>query len=183
MRLFFPHPAAARTWHVLAGLAFCAVAGALHSATAPGAAATPTKIPLWPGPAPTGDGAVEPTDASLTVHRPDPQKAKGAAIVICPGGGYGSLVVGPEGHGIAQWLNQHGITGIVLEYRLPAAGRWCRCSTLSEPSARCGPGRRNGASIPTASASSASRRADIWPPRQAPTSTAAIRRRPIRSIA
>jgi acetyl esterase/lipase len=28
-------------------------------------------------------------------------------------------VVGPEGHGIAQWLNRHGITGIVLEYRLP----------------------------------------------------------------
>jgi acetyl esterase/lipase len=29
------------------------------------------------------------------------------------------LVVGPEGHGIAQWLLQHGIAGIVLEYRLP----------------------------------------------------------------
>jgi acetyl esterase/lipase len=40
--------------------------------------------------------------------------------VICPGGGYGGLVTGPEGHGIAAWLNQHGITGVVLEYRLPA---------------------------------------------------------------
>ena len=39
--------------------------------------------------------------------------------MICPGGGYGGLVVGPEGHGIARWLNQHGIAGIVLEYRLP----------------------------------------------------------------
>ena len=29
------------------------------------------------------------------------------------------LCTAPEGHGIARWLNQHGITGIVLEYRLP----------------------------------------------------------------
>ena len=40
-------------------------------------------------------------------------------MVICPGGGYGGLVTGPEGSGIAKWLNSHGITGIVLEYRLP----------------------------------------------------------------
>ena len=40
-------------------------------------------------------------------------------MVICPGGGYGGLVTGAEGHGIAKWFNQHGITGIVLEYRLP----------------------------------------------------------------
>jgi acetyl esterase/lipase len=49
-----------------------------------------------------------------------PEKPNGAAIVICPGGGYGGLVVGGEGHGIAQWLNAQGIAGIVLEYRLPA---------------------------------------------------------------
>ena len=39
--------------------------------------------------------------------------------MICPGGGYGGLVTGAEGSGIAQWLNAHGVTGIVLEYRLP----------------------------------------------------------------
>jgi acetyl esterase/lipase len=27
--------------------------------------------------------------------------------------------MGPEGSGIAQWLNQHGVTGLVLKYRLP----------------------------------------------------------------
>ena len=27
--------------------------------------------------------------------------------------------MGAEGHGIAQWLNNHGITGVVLQYRLP----------------------------------------------------------------
>jgi acetyl esterase/lipase len=54
----------------------------------------------------------------MTVHLP--AKSGGSAIVICPGGGYGGLVTGPEGHGIAKWLNSHGIAGVVLEYRLPA---------------------------------------------------------------
>ncbi len=75
-------------------------------------------IPLWNGHAPIGDGKFEEAEAWITVHRPD--KSNGAAIVICPGGGYGGLVTGPEGHGIAAWLNRHGITGVVLEYRLPA---------------------------------------------------------------
>lgn len=59
----------------------------------------------------------EKDQAFLTVHTPE--RANGTAIVICPGGGYGGLVTGAEGHGIAKWLNQHEITGIVLEYRLP----------------------------------------------------------------
>lgn len=79
----------------------------------------PENRPLWPDKAPVGDGKFEAANAFITVHRPAPEKANGAAIVICPGGGYGGRVVGPEGHGIAQWLNQHGIAGIVLEYRLP----------------------------------------------------------------
>jgi acetyl esterase/lipase len=82
-------------------------------------AAAPEKIALWSGSAPIGDGQSEAAGPSITVHRPAAEKANGAAMVICPGGGYGGLVVGAEGHGIAQWLVQHGITGIVLEYRLP----------------------------------------------------------------
>jgi acetyl esterase/lipase len=78
---------------------------------------TPEKLPLWPEQAPTGGGAFAPSTASLTVHLP--QNPTGTALVICPGGGYGGLVTGAEGHGIAQWLNAHGIAGIVLEYRLP----------------------------------------------------------------
>lgn len=76
------------------------------------------RIALWNGHAPIGDGKFEQADAWITVHRPE--KSNGAAVLICPGGGYGGLVTGPEGHGIAAWLNQHGITGVVLEYRLPA---------------------------------------------------------------
>ncbi len=77
----------------------------------------PEKIALWAGQAPVGEGRDESADAFITVYRP-PQ-ANGTAVVICPGGGYGGLVTGAEGSGIARWLNGHGITGIVLEYRLP----------------------------------------------------------------
>jgi acetyl esterase/lipase len=79
----------------------------------------PEKLSLWSGHAPTGDDQFEEADASITVHRPAPDAANGAALVICPGGGYGGLVTGAEGHGIAEWLNAHGIAGVVLEYRLP----------------------------------------------------------------
>lgn len=78
----------------------------------------PERIALWDGPAPVGDGAAEEANAWITVHRPKGPNNH-TAIVICPGGGYGGLVVEPEGHGIAAWLNKHGITGVVLEYRLP----------------------------------------------------------------
>jgi len=75
--------------------------------------------PLWPeGKAPVGDGTFDTANAFITVHKPE--KPNGAAVVICPGGGYRMLVTGAEGHGIAKWLNGHGVTGIVLEYRLPA---------------------------------------------------------------
>jgi acetyl esterase/lipase len=72
---------------------------------------------LWPGEAPVGEGLTEDTDVFITVFHPG--QPNGAAMVICPGGGYRNLVKGPEGTGIAEWLNRHGITGIVLEYRLP----------------------------------------------------------------
>ncbi|GIW81746.1 MAG: hypothetical protein KatS3mg105_3553 [Gemmatales bacterium] len=74
-------------------------------------------IRLWNGKAPLGNGQFEKADVPLTVYKP--QKPNGTAIVICPGGGYAMRAVEPEGHGIARWLNRHGITGAVLEYRLP----------------------------------------------------------------
>ncbi len=100
--------------------AAAAAAALLASAAAAQAAApSPEKLSLWPGQAPVGDGSFQAANAAITIHRPAAGQANGAAVVICPGGGYGGLVVGPEGHGIAQWLVRHGITGIVLEYRLP----------------------------------------------------------------
>ncbi|NIP16924.1 MAG: alpha/beta hydrolase fold domain-containing protein [Xanthomonadales bacterium] len=80
----------------------------------------PEELGLWPkGRAPVGGNRFENANAHITVHRPANPVPNGAAAVICPGGGYGGLVTGAEGNGIAKWLNGHGITGIVLRYRLP----------------------------------------------------------------
>jgi acetyl esterase/lipase len=95
--------------------------GATGFAAEPAKNGNPPRIALWNGRAPVGDGQFgqfQEADAWITLHRP--AKPNGAAIVICPGGGYGGLVTGAEGHGIAAWLNRHGVTGVVLEYRLPA---------------------------------------------------------------
>ena len=91
----------------MAALAVSALAAPAIGGETP---AKPERLSLW-----AGDNSA--SEAVITVHRP--AKGNGAAVVICPGGGYGGLVTGPEGHGIARWLNGHGITGIVLEYQLP----------------------------------------------------------------
>jgi len=81
-------------------------------------AADPEVIPLWPHGAPGALGK-EPADIpTLTIFRPDPAKATGAAVVICPGGGYGFLAVEHEGSEVATWLNSLGIAGVMLKYRL-----------------------------------------------------------------
>jgi len=81
------------------------------------AAPKPKKIALWDNHAPIEDGKFKQEDAWIHLHQP--AKPNGAAVIICPGGGYGGQVMGAEGHGIAQWLNGHGVTGVVLQYRLP----------------------------------------------------------------
>jgi acetyl esterase/lipase len=45
-------------------------------------------------------------------------KPNGAAVVVCPGGGYGGLAMDHEGKQVAAWLSSHGITGVILKYRL-----------------------------------------------------------------
>lgn len=77
----------------------------------------PEVLSLWNGKAPVGATGFSDENPTITVHRPD--KPNGTAVVICPGGGYGGVVIQPEGHGIARWLNKHDITGVVLNYRLP----------------------------------------------------------------
>jgi acetyl esterase/lipase len=60
------------------------------------------------------------TDPTLTVFLPSAENATGTAVLICPGGGYGVLAFDHEGYAIARWLNDHGIAGIILKYRLPS---------------------------------------------------------------
>lgn len=57
---------------------------------------------------------------TLTVYKPPKEKDTGAAVVICPGGGYHILALDLEGTEVAEWLNSIGVTGIVLKYRVPA---------------------------------------------------------------
>lgn len=84
-------------------------------------AETRPAIPLWPDPAPGALGTAEQDIPNLTPYLPDGAGAPGAAIVICPGGGYGGLAK-HEGEGYALWLNEHGIAGLVVKYRLGSHG-------------------------------------------------------------
>jgi len=84
-------------------------------------AQTNVAFPLWPDGAPGALGT-EPKDIpTLTVFLPDTSRATGAAMVICPGGGYASLA-DQEGSQYARWFNQQGIAGFVLKYRLGSGG-------------------------------------------------------------
>lgn len=56
---------------------------------------------------------------TLAVYKPAKEKDTGAAILICPGGGYNILAMDLEGVEVATWLNSIGVTGIVLKYRVP----------------------------------------------------------------
>ena len=86
------------------------------------AQAQPTNsFPLWPEGAPGALGKEDKDIPTLTPYLPDPAKATGAAIVICPGGGYGGLAP-HEGVQYARFLNEYGIAGFVLKYRLGSSG-------------------------------------------------------------
>ena len=78
-------------------------------------------IPLWPGGAPGALGTNAADIPTLTPYLPDPTNSTGAAMVICPGGGYSHLAP-HEGNDYALWLNQHGVTCLVLKYRLGSRG-------------------------------------------------------------
>jgi acetyl esterase/lipase len=90
-------------------------------------------IKLWPGEIPLSTGVIgeeEITDRghvrniqepTITVYLPDPEKASGAAVVICPGGGYALLAINHEGHDVAKWFNEFGVAGIVVKNRLPTS--------------------------------------------------------------
>lgn len=74
-------------------------------------------IPLWADGAPGAKGNEDGDKPTLTIYLPEKEKATGAAVVICPGGGYGHLAMDHEGHQIAQWLNSFGVAGFILQYR------------------------------------------------------------------
>ena len=84
-------------------------------------AQTNMTFPLWPEGAPAALGKETKDIPTLTAFFPAPEQATGAAIIVCPGGGYGHLA-DHEGSHYARWLNQQGIAGFVLKYRLGTSG-------------------------------------------------------------
>lgn len=105
-------------------------------------AAEPTVIDLWPG-KPPGETKELPPEAdvnkatdspvgdrkiikltnvskpTLAIYRPEKDKDTGAVVIICPGGGHRILAYDHEGTEVAEFLSRHGVTGIVLKYRVP----------------------------------------------------------------
>lgn len=59
------------------------------------------------------------TKPTLSVYRPAPDKDTGAAVLVCPGGGYHILALDLEGTEVCEWLNSVGVTGVLLKYRVP----------------------------------------------------------------
>lgn len=88
-------------------------------------------LKVWPNGAPNDNGMKEPeekydgvrvrnvSEAEMYVYLPEKDKNTGAAVVICPGGGYWIEAMDHEGFDMAKWLQSKGIAGIVLKYRLP----------------------------------------------------------------
>jgi acetyl esterase/lipase len=59
------------------------------------------------------------TDPSLTVYEANSENKNGAAVIICPGGGYHILAIDKEGYEVADWFRSLGYTAFVLQYRVP----------------------------------------------------------------
>lgn len=89
------------------------------------------KLKVWPNGAPDSNGITTPeetyegkrvrnvSEAEMYVYLPKIGNNTGAAVVICPGGGYMIEAMDHEGYNMAEWLTTQGVAGIVLKYRLP----------------------------------------------------------------
>ncbi len=78
----------------------------------------PEVVVLWPGGAPGAVGNEDVDRPTLSLYPVDEPRATGAAVVVCPGGGYRVLAMDHEGTQIARWLNSIGVAAFVLKYRL-----------------------------------------------------------------
>lgn len=59
------------------------------------------------------------TVPTLEVFHAEKTKATGAAVLVCPGGGYNILAIDHEGTDLCRWLSKNGVTGVLLKYRVP----------------------------------------------------------------
>lgn len=94
---------------------------AFHCCSAIGHPTEAETILLWPDGAPGALGSRSNDVPTLTRFLPEPDRATGAALVICPGGGYHHLA-DHEGAAYARFFNDHGVAAFVLKYRLGSSG-------------------------------------------------------------
>jgi acetyl esterase/lipase len=59
------------------------------------------------------------SEPTITIYEASEEVASGSAIVVCPGGGYNLLAYDLEGDEVCLWLNELGITAVLLKYRVP----------------------------------------------------------------
>ena len=113
----------------------------LFSQVAARCADQPEPIRLWPNEAPGEKGGIgaeadmtKPTEGlvagkrvmrignvsqpTITIFSPPKNKDTGAAVLVCPGGGYNILAWDLEGTEVCDWLNSIGVTGVLLKYRV-----------------------------------------------------------------
>jgi endo-1,4-beta-xylanase len=114
--------------------AACSAFAVLLTPIAAQPAQQPKEIRLWTGTAPgsegkTGDESVRITPdgehvvsnvhhPSLTPYLAPKAKATGAAVIVIPGGGHREIWSDHEGHNVARWLSERGVSAFVLKYRL-----------------------------------------------------------------
>lgn len=100
--------------HVLFSAAMLlSTVGAEH----PESVLTGDPAPLWSDGAPGQLLEGDPREPMLYRYLPPRETASGAAVVVCPGGGYGNLAANHEGEQIAQFYLKHGIAAFVVMYR------------------------------------------------------------------
>jgi acetyl esterase/lipase len=59
-------------------------------------------------------------EPTITIYPAPEELSNGTAMLVCPGGGYNILAYDLEGDEVCEWLNEIGITAILLKYRVPS---------------------------------------------------------------
>ncbi len=115
-------------------------------------------IPIWPG-TPPGEKANMPPEVNLntagtrtmagrpyirltnvstptiTLYKPK-AKNTGVGILVFPGGGYQTLSMDLEGTEVCEWLNQIGVTCVLLKYRVPDSGPYPKSAAALQDAQR-----------------------------------------------
>ncbi|MCX7886893.1 MAG: alpha/beta hydrolase [Verrucomicrobiae bacterium] len=103
---------------VVATIWLCAWAVAIaHSSAHASAERVRLPVPAHTAVAAGEDKENDPTVPTVDVYLPAKEKACGTAVVVLPGGGYGTLALDHEGKQIAGFFIRHGIAAFVTRYR------------------------------------------------------------------